>query len=245
MTYSDVVMGDNPVVYIPMQEKSGSTAYAGAGGVNGSIVGGVTLGAPGPFGDKAFTFDGTTGVIQFASWPTLQSAVASFPVVFEMLLKPTGSSAVGMFDTGPAVANVARIYPANTADWQGGGSLALPSFLAGDWVHLVLRYYTDATTRVIDSYVNGVWQATSSSVTPNGISQGTPRIGNINNGTNGWYAGSMAHFAVYSRINGNTGDLVTAGGGTSGQLAVVKNAVNRHYQAALRNGVSFHGGIGS
>ncbi len=63
------ILADAPVGYWPLDETSGSTAYdATANGLDGTIVGGVTLGVTGPGGSgTAMRFNGSTGYINLGA----------------------------------------------------------------------------------------------------------------------------------------------------------------------------------
>ena len=65
MGYRERIIADGASNYWRLNDPSGTTATEIVGGVNGTISGGVTLNQPGALsdGDKAMTFDGSTGKV--------------------------------------------------------------------------------------------------------------------------------------------------------------------------------------
>lgn len=73
--YQQSLLSLNPMVYWPLNESSGTTAYDVVGGYNGTYVGGCTLAQAGPtssiFGSvsRSVLFDGTSGYVDIPEGP--------------------------------------------------------------------------------------------------------------------------------------------------------------------------------
>jgi hypothetical protein len=199
--YRDYVLADGPSNYWRLGELSGTTAVDSVGGINGTIIGGVTLGQSGAVAnDKAMTFNGSTGKI-------LTAAPVPIPLVctiegwinYQSNAQPEKNFFVtrGLAGaTGDTVAvGTSGVATGVLAAQVGAGAISAIGTLqavAGRWHHCV--YVMDGST--IAFYLNGVFDRTRPFVrtTPSG---GPGQMG-FDPGIYA-YLGSIDEIAIYPK----------------------------------------------
>jgi hypothetical protein len=168
-SYPYRVLQDGATNYWRLNEASGLVAVDSIGGKNGTISGGVTLAQPGALasGDKAMTFDGTTGKIVTAApvslpVPWTYEAWVYYPALatYNPLLNTAGAP--------PVAQDLITIYvgPQNQLTWRhyppGAGTseqVFLIDPLAAGWHHLVIVNTSLVPLLYIDG-VAKVWTGT-------------------------------------------------------------------------------------
>jgi hypothetical protein len=213
VAYADVVLADGASGYWPLQETSGTTAVASAGGVNGTISGGVTLGVPGPWtGATAMRFDGVDGKISLAAPLGAWAAFGTGPLTLECWfrlpalpgaqmvyvdLKDDGTTNAGPYLTVDA-ANY-RLLAYNTVGGSASITISLGTPGTG-WHHLVgvLTRGPDELRLSLDGGARTAGPAAfpaGTNVTPLGTTKGG--FGSASQGTLWFLTGDLAHVAVY------------------------------------------------
>ena len=157
-SYSYQVVQDGASNYWRLNETSGATAVDIIGGKNGTITGGVTLNQPGALasGDKAMSFDGTTGYVTVPNAPALQLVGDLTIEVWCYLPTAAGratlisKSASGEFELTVEATGALNFY--NAASESVISSPGAVTF--NKWHHLIVTRV--ASTKVIVQYVDGV-----------------------------------------------------------------------------------------
>jgi hypothetical protein len=202
--YSDRVIADGASAYWRLGETSGLTAVDSVGGANGTISGGVTLGAAGAIADgtKAMTFDGTTGKIVTAGSVTLPAAFT-----FEAWLRMTAPTGDRPIMSTPFTGGHYH-YSLRTIDGHlalilydpavvsiAGGSSAL-SVADGAWHQVVYRFPGGLT---FEMYVDGRLDDVPKPLTHAIAADAQPmELGWYGNGSLFWL-GSLDEVAIYPR----------------------------------------------
>jgi hypothetical protein len=158
----------------------------------GRIIGGVTLGQPGPLADgsPAMGFDGNTGYIDCGT-PSVLNLVGSVTVEAWTNWQPVANAIVfgGDYKVG-YYANIDNL--GELSFWTAGQNITSgPSITAGEWSLAVWATDNGAVTL----YINGVLVASGSATPPQ--SDNTAKwIGNSPT-VNSPFFGALAHVAVY------------------------------------------------
>ena len=204
--YPDVVQADAPIRYYRFDEAAGTTAYDAMGsGYNGTLHGGVTLGATGALtgdSDKAYTFAAASSQYVDAATTGLPSGNAAFSL--ECWFKVAGAPVSGVFNLmqfGATGANNSFVVYMDTsarilvAPLSGGGSVLSAAVTTGAYHHLVTTW--DGTT--LRLYIDGV--ANGTPATPGAMALGTSffYVGVENTGSlTNYYSGQIDEVAFYS-----------------------------------------------
>ncbi|MDQ1746891.1 MAG: trimeric autotransporter adhesin, partial [Frankiaceae bacterium] len=101
-SYASAVLGDQPIAYFRLGEKSGATTAADASGHTAGSYTGVTLGVPGALphdSDTAALFDGATSAVSVADSPALRLN-GSFTIEFWAKLKTFMNTYPGLMIKG-------------------------------------------------------------------------------------------------------------------------------------------------
>lgn len=200
-SYDAVVVADGPKLFWPLNDAAGSTSVADASGnsFNGTVHGGVVLGAigGGVDGETAAAFDGSSGVISASVAPP-----TTMPVTFEFVIAPTSTLPVGVYDTDPGSPGTLRNFDDGFVEWQSNDP-EVSMGVADLNFHLYDVIYRDngSGLREVDVWLDGALEATGVGVGASS-SFGWPgpiNVGNINNGSAGWYGGTLQKFAIYYR----------------------------------------------
>jgi hypothetical protein len=201
--YAQRVIADGASNYWRLGESSGLVAVDSVGGANGTISGGVTLGAAGAIadGNKAMTFDGTTGKI-------VTSVPIAWSVQFtvEVWIKGTTAAAnyMPIFSNRGTVPTDAKVFIGVMLDKTliFVSDNATPSqvfgvaqvVLDGQWHHIVAVGTATTVLLYIDSLLKRTEVTTLVAPTANlaAISYdfGTP---------GGWFNGQLDDVAIYPR----------------------------------------------
>ena len=202
--YSAAVLADNPISYWRLNDTSGTTAVDQTGNDNGGVVGGVTLGQPGPVpGDGAMTFDGSTGYVDLGTnsnlYPQQWTVEAWFKASSESQACCEGAGRIyrnrhygqwldanaSGYVQGDGCTNAANCQPVHS---PGTG------YLDGGW------HYTAVThdSAGFELYVDGAQVATMAAPAGTFYSQ-SDGIALARDGSCGcsYFAGSLAEVAVY------------------------------------------------
>lgn len=133
-------------------------------------------------------FDGSSDYIKTTG--TVGIANSAFTICFWFY--PLSSSVIGLFDSGPNLANVFRNYPANTIqDQNTAGNVSFAgSYKINSWNWMCITKSGTSFT----VYINNTNIATGTCSSPMVESNFT--IGGINNGTDGSYNGYISDFQV-------------------------------------------------
>src|SRR5262252_903609 len=166
--YRAVVQNDGAVAYWRLNETSGTTAYDGIGGNNGTIIGGVTLNQPGPLsasGSKAMLFNGS-GWINVPNGA--YKAIGTRPVSLEGWFQSTspikwcidqklnGNSGIpGVSIYGADTSNLyLHIFNGSSSPFSALYIPAPSAYIDGNWHHVVC-VVERGTTEVGKIYVDG------------------------------------------------------------------------------------------
>jgi hypothetical protein len=180
----------------PLTEDTGSTAYDYSGNENHGDVTGAgpvdTGTVTGPFGNSAYSFDGSDDEIIFSSYSTFSEATLSAWV------RPTGSNSEQAIISVDVNNN---FYLRSTSgNWEtfifDGSSSHLATgnqIVYDEWIHLVADW--DGSTLTL--YENGV-ETASVSVSSMGSGNRTNYLGNSAN-TNRRIEGQLSDARIYSR----------------------------------------------
>lgn len=197
-SYDAAVVADGPKLFWPLNDAVGSTSVADASGngFNGAVHAGVTLGVTGGGADSetAATFDGSSGSISVSMPPP-----GSMPVTFEFVIA-SSAPPMGIFDTDPSQPNTLRNFDAGFVEWQANDpevAMGLPD--ANFHIYDVTYHDNGAGLRQVDVWLDHVLEASSVGAGASS-SLGWPgpiNVGNINNGSAGWYRGKLQKFAIY------------------------------------------------
>lgn len=134
------------VLWLPMDEGEGDTAYDASGKANHGTLYGPSW-VDGKFG-KALDFDGASDDM------AVSMSKPALPFFLELWIKPDVDNPVGMFDTGPGVQYPLRNYPGGYVEWWGNNPQVPLGLAAGNEYHLVF-VFRQTTVNVIDYYRNG------------------------------------------------------------------------------------------
>lgn len=164
MAYSDAVLALSPVAYWRLGEASGTTANDEVGSLDGTYVGGVTLGAPSLLtgdSDTAVALNGTSGEItvgddaalDFGNGPFSLSLWVKFGVATET--RYNGLLDKGSFFLHRKPSNHGS-FPNKIAFGKTGGSTVLGSTtaIADTNAHFIVLTYNGGTTGRV--YIDGV-----------------------------------------------------------------------------------------
>ena len=181
--YSDKVIADGAVAYWRLNETSGTTVASAVGTSPGTISGGVTLNQPGALadGDKAMTFNGTTGQIAVASFN-----IPAGPVSVEGWIKSSVINGAGVQGRLAHATSGGTLYFLINAQNNGfiysldGGLIGTSNgglHLDGQWHHIV--FTNDGTTTRI--FLDGVQVGSGAQVYPatTGLGIGTQFPGSL------------------------------------------------------------------
>jgi len=190
--YSDQVIADGAIAYWRLNELSGTTAVDSIGGFNGTISGGVTLGQPGAIvdGDKAMTFDGSTGKIVTGN--------VVFPAAYtvEGWINTTAMSTIPWFSTRTPSNVSPEIFMGTTGgnpyiSIVGDGVLNPALSLAiGQWRYVVVTVTATQLTLYVDGTQVAQTTGTSPAVTK-AVGIGWDGLGNLK------WSGSLDDVAIY------------------------------------------------
>lgn len=146
-----------------------------------------------------FTFNGTNSFIT----TTLDSVakVGSMPISIEFWVNSNSATPVGIFDSAPNMTDVLRNYNTGQVEWWNAAPVVSLGLSATTWTHVVVVYSTNASMprRRIDLYRNGSFITNNQTGSSTTFTWTGLRLGDINNGTAGRYAGKLAIFRVYNR----------------------------------------------
>ncbi|HLY26038.1 MAG TPA: LamG-like jellyroll fold domain-containing protein, partial [Aggregatilineales bacterium] len=199
--YAQMVSSDGPVSWWRLGEASGTIAADSADGNNGTITGGVTLGAPGAIaGDPntAMTFDGSTGYINI---PFSSNLDIANDLTLEAWANPQSLSGNPTSVAEKGVYNY-RIGTVNN-HWRGSiffsgvlyDVISPGAAVAGQWAYIVLT--RQGTTLTL--YVNGAAVATTQ--VPSGLMDtgaNPMTIGRKSSASSDFFGGSIDEVAVYN-----------------------------------------------
>src|SRR5215468_8331778 len=162
--YSDQVIADGAIAYWRLNETSGTTAVDSIGGFNGTISGGVTLGQPGALvdGDKAMTFDGSTGRINCGTSSTLGFTTA-FSAEFWIAFTDLGGglhAVLGKLDDSLAngwaffrhASGVMQFFASNAGATNWNFTHPTPIMNDGLWHHVV-GWWNGTTAKI---FIDGI-----------------------------------------------------------------------------------------
>lgn len=205
MDVRDARMGDNwPVVSSPDPYFNYVAALFNGNGVNGAQNntfidsstnaftvtrnGNTTQGSFSPYGSLwSNYFDGSGDYLTVGG--AVGIAGSSFTICFWFY--PLSSSVIGLFDSGPGVANVFRNYPANSIQDQNDGTVSFAgAYTVNSWNWMCITKSGTSFT----VYVNGV--STGTGVCSSTMAESSFTIGAINNGGDGSYYGYLSSFQV-------------------------------------------------
>jgi hypothetical protein len=193
-TYLERILRDGVSNYWRLNETTGTTAVDRIGGANGTIAGGVTLSQPGALsdGDKAMTFNGTTGWIVTSGNVTVPAictlemwAKSATSIPLQARLLDNGGGSGGTFTLAVNVGRLAFV--------SSNFSTSVRHVDDGQWHHLVcvlsggtVSFYIDGTFDVSRTETRAV-----SNTTPLGIAS-APAFGEL-------FPGSLDEIAIYPR----------------------------------------------
>lgn len=115
------------------------------------------------------------------------------------VVKPSSTSPIGIFDSAAGVGDVWRNYNSGQWDWHD----AEPQFNLGlaDTNAVLLEFRTRLTpTREVVYHRNGTLVSVNTNADTAAMAWGTVRLGSINGGGAGRYAGDLAEMVIYNRV---------------------------------------------
>ena len=209
LTYDQTILADNPWLYLPFKESSGTTADDLAGTPdNGTYGGGFTLGATGiGDGETAVTLNGSTGNISIPDAPKIQlpQNVGFLALSLELWIKPSSGATMILYSKGGntnappidwlLVSGVPALYTGATEQIADAGAVT-----ASVWTHLVLTTSGSAgANQTYTCYQNGVITENVN----NGTNMGTPDTSHpalvgARGDSAAFFAGGLAKFAMYA-----------------------------------------------
>ncbi|VVB78204.1 Concanavalin A-like lectin/glucanases superfamily protein [uncultured archaeon] len=146
----------------------------------------------GRFGN-AIGFDGVDDyVITNVPKPTL-------PFTICFWVNSNSANPSGIFDSAPGIADVVRNYNSGDIEWWDQSPKVSMGLTPGVWTHLCFQYSHDGTNRIINWTKNGVKQTAGSAVGTSNFAWTTFRLGDINSGTAGRFAGYLDNFMIWNR----------------------------------------------
>lgn len=243
--YQVTLLNDKPTGLYMLNDAAGSTTVLDSSGnaYNGTVVGGVTLGAAGGLTGDASTaakFDGSTGYITLPIPHPLNSSDYGAALTIEFLMKLNNGATtepVGIFDTAPGLKDTIRNYSdsSNGANnpgvewWTNKPFVAIPNTPTGQYRHIVLVFRGG---RTIDYYENGVLINSDTDATPNSFAWTNPiNIGKVlptgGGAPLGWFDGWLQGLAIYnfplnqSMVSAHYKAVTTAPTTQNGQVQLV------------------------
>lgn len=225
-TYDKIILDDHPVLYLPLNETSGTIAHDLSGyGNDGAIQGGVTLGQPGPFfsGDTTMEFNGSSGLVAVPDASSLNPATGlTMEAWANPASIPTAGNYFAIFEKEEGIGQ--RINGAYYFSFDSNAKLAIylegpaiPGYMESTiaiktnvWAYLSATWDGD-TLRL---YING--NPAGSYTVPGAIARrvGQLSVGYGDPGNARWFPGFIAKVAVYN-------------------YALTPQRIAYHYKAAL------------
>ncbi|MCA9383151.1 DUF2341 domain-containing protein [Candidatus Dojkabacteria bacterium] len=144
----------------------------------------------GQIGDSIY-FDGTNDYLRKASMVS-----PGKPLTLEFFAYPASfSPPVGMFDSAPSQTNVFRNYSAGNVEWWSSSPSVSLGFATSTWnqASFVLKY---DTARRLNYFRDGQNISNNSGSTTTTLAWTNFTLGNINNGSAGWYNGYLDEFRI-------------------------------------------------
>jgi len=204
-SFSDLVLGLSPIGYWRLGDAAGLGVAESSvpGGNNGTIYGGVTMGAAGGLtgdGSTAALFDGSSGYItlpmpvipepppslpgQPPEPPTGQTTLAnasagiSFSFLFKLLSSPAPVQPLGIFDTSPGTINTLRNYnppgPGPGFEWRNNRpTVPFAQPTPGVW-HLGCVVFRGQN--VVDVFLDGAFVSSITAQGPGAIDWANPMV---------------------------------------------------------------------
>ena len=196
-TYRQVVANTRPTGYWPMDETSGTTAADASGGGRTGTYTGATLNGYSVAGGGAPSFDGVNDRMSVSNIGSLLNSGA-FSVSLWMRVATNWSSSGMLAYLAGNEFSLARVGGSIVLTSGTSSAAASASANGTNWVHVaavVNRAVMGGQSARL--YINGVSAATNNNA-PGSFSVGTPLyIASTNTGS--WFAGGIAHVAVYNR----------------------------------------------
>ncbi len=212
-TYQADLLALSPLAFWPLSESSGTVAFDVAGGYNGTYIGGVSLGSPGPtnsvFGGSglAATFDGFTGIVDIPEGPFNITNAITVAVWVNLPSFPPFSDIIGHGDQSWRITVSPSTAPPGRQRWRSRPADAnSPTAIAdGNW-HFIAYTYDGTPLQGANGalYVDGVLKANNVIATvPAGDNLdvwigGAPDYGTTFPGER-LFPGSLADVAVFTR----------------------------------------------
>jgi hypothetical protein len=199
--YTSAVLGDRPLGYWRLGERSGTTAQDQVGTFPGTYTGSNALGSTGALAGDADTADGLNGT---NAWVSVPYSPVLNPAVFsvELWAYPTGGG--GKYRgaaSSRSYPNGWVLYAGSNDRWQfwfnsgsgmvtvSGGTVSL-----NKWQHVVATF--DGKTARL--YVNGVLGGSGTTSAGFTASKAGPlALGQSEPGTNFWFPGRLDEAAIY------------------------------------------------
>jgi len=208
--YAAAVMAGNPLVYLRLNETTGTTAYDFAGGFNGTFGSGVTPGVAGPVqpaylgleaGNTAFDFNGSSGSVGL---PPLLTSNNFMTIV--CWIKPTGAQVdqAGLVICRTATWSAGFLMNYNNDQtlhylwdgdsWTWNSGLAP---IAGQWNFAAMVLDPAKATLYLDDG-SGLQSASHSTANTPKPFDGSTYVGQ-DPGYGRWFSGTLDEVAIYNR----------------------------------------------
>jgi hypothetical protein len=209
-SYSEVVRFDQPVGYWRLGEASGSVALdSGQTGVNGTYIGGVTLGQASPLtdGNLAADFNGSTGYVEVGDYADF-TGTNPFSVEFwinldtihattfkRIIAKDTGNDGWSIGYDPQSAADPGKVWFARRLSGTATEKRSTVQLATGSWAHVACTY--DGSVQRM--FINGSEQGTGLSSALSLIDHSSPlRIATQSNAVDP-IDGKLDEVAIYSR----------------------------------------------
>jgi hypothetical protein len=152
-------------------------------------------------GLPAIRFNSSTG-----TWMDIDGLTGGDSVSFFIVVYPTTSTPIGIFDTAPGEMSTIRNSPGGYWEWWNSApmvDMALP-----DANPVLLEFiHTFDTTRNVDYYNNGILISNNPDAATGGIAWVNPNIGSINT-TESYLDGDVAEILIYNESIGSTNRIL-------------------------------------
>ena len=204
--YSSEVLADAPIGYWRLRESSGTTATneGSVSGSNGTLTGGLTLGAAGPLigGSTCASLDGTDDYVSIGTGANFD--LAGRNATYEAWIYPTAAQAGGVLFCGIAAGlrgqiglNASRYYTSDfqTEDDNFRSFTSILQAPLNTWTHVVVR----VKAHVVELFLDGELAETLGELRNDmDHTGGTATIGRAAM-TADFFAGRIAQVAVYDK----------------------------------------------
>lgn len=197
MIYADYVLSKGPVLYLPLDEESGTVAFDRSGnGLNGTYVASPTLAVPGPGGSKAVLFNGTSQYVSVLDnnlldpGDTFTLEIWANVNLLTALLQTLFGKGANSYQLLIDLAGALVLYKSGVAPIV----TSTQTVIVGSWYHVVVTK-TGATVKI---YINGV--DVTGVIANQTIAANASNLAVGSTGISQHVSGSINRAAIYSTV---------------------------------------------